>query len=266
MKKSVWLTYDWRDNENKDVDFCVQELESDLIVKRDQRDLIAGKRLWEQIEHVISNASQSDGWLIYATQNSLTNEKCKEELSYALDRALETRGADYPIIGIFPSSIDRELIPAPIRTRRYVTLKDPDWKERIVAAIEKKQPNVTKPVIEPYFLRMTLTENEDYVIELRPRAGTWSPFIIAIPLEEKDIVSLNIKHGPANDRNPRGMACMLSTRCIADPTGRYWIWSVGNEATPTQSYYIICKKLPSILIFGQEDGTQYTRTFQMPIQ
>ena len=76
---SVWITYAWEDNKNRDVDFAAQELSgAGLDVKLDRWNLDAGKRLWEQIEHFIQDDSLSDGWLLYATQSSLGNEKCKE--------------------------------------------------------------------------------------------------------------------------------------------------------------------------------------------
>jgi hypothetical protein len=41
----------------------------------------------------------------------------REERAYALDRALSTRGGDFPIIALFPSSVETSLIPASIRVR-----------------------------------------------------------------------------------------------------------------------------------------------------
>lgn len=92
VRHRLWLTYDWDDNEGKDVDFVVSELEAaGLIVLLDRTKLKAGLRLWDQIGAHISDP-KTHGWCIFATQNSLGNEKCREELSYALDRALNDRG------------------------------------------------------------------------------------------------------------------------------------------------------------------------------
>ena len=49
-KKKLWLTYAWKDNEDKDIDFIVQKLdEAGLEVKFDRRNLVPGQRLWVQI-------------------------------------------------------------------------------------------------------------------------------------------------------------------------------------------------------------------------
>jgi len=260
---SIWITYAWDDNKDGDVDFAAQELvRAGLDVKLDRWNLSAGKRLWEQIEHFIQDSSLSDGWLLYATQASLGNEKCKEEFAYALDRALEKRGGDYPIIALFPASVDNEFIPAGIKTRLFVSLTDPDWKERIIAAIERRPPTITKPQVEPYALTVHQL-GEQYAIEVRPRAGTWSPFMMGILMNEKDRVSPRLHHGAAN-RPPTGIIMTRLDGYIEGTSGdgKLWINSVANEATPTQSYYILCQHLPSFLIFGIDGGSpQYQVKF-----
>lgn len=256
-KKSVWITYAWDDNKDGDVDFTAQEMiRAGLDVKLDRWNLTAGKRLWEQIETFIQDSAKSDGWLLYATQASLGNEKCKEEFAYALDRALEQRGSDFPIIALFPASVDNELIPAGIKTRLFVSITDPDWKERIVAAIEGRQPAITKPQIEPYALTIHDLGKQhgehSYAIEVRPRAGTWSPFIAGIPVDEKEDVSPHLLHGTSKRIPSGGMLVNCGEGTSND--GRLWVTFAGNEATPTQSYYLFCKKLPSFLIFGVNGG------------
>ena len=85
----LWITYAWKDNEQSDVDFVVQQLKrAGMDVQIDRFALGAGRRLWEQIGAKITNPNESDAWAIYATENSLASEPCKEELAIALDRAL----------------------------------------------------------------------------------------------------------------------------------------------------------------------------------
>jgi len=263
--KSIWITYAWDDNKDGDVDFIAQELiRQGLDVKLDRWNLTAGKRLWEQIESFIQDPSKSDSWLLYATQTSLGNERCKEEFAYALDRALNARG-DFPVIALFPSTVDNSLIPAGIKVRLFVSITDPDWKERLVASVEQRQPDITKPKIEPYDLIIHKLNNEQHAIEVRPRAGTWVPFVVGIPINEKDRVSPSLHHG-ASKRPPVGTFATF----LQGPTGesesndgRLWLLFAANEATPTQRYYISCKELPTLLIFGVDGGQpQYQVSFQ----
>lgn len=252
-KKSVWLSYAWNDNVDGDVDFAAQELiKAGLDVKLDHWNLTAGKHLWEQIESFIQDSSKSDAWLLYATQASLGSQACKEEFAYALDRALHTRGGDFPVIALFPAPVETDLIPAGIKTRLFVSLTDPDWKERIVAAVEKRTSRITKTQVRPYALTIHKLGKEHgdkrFAIEVRPRAGTWSPFLAGIPLKEKEHVQPLLLHGPAK-RIPMG-GMVFSGGDGTSEDKKLWLIFAGNEATPTQSYYMFCKKLPSFLIFG----------------
>jgi hypothetical protein len=254
---TVWITYAWEDNKDADVDFIAQELErTGLTVKLDRWNIQAGKRLWQQLENFISNTNESDAWILYATQNSLGSEACKEEYSYALDRALHQRGTAFPIIGLFPSTVDNRLVPAGLRTRLYVSITDPDWKERIKAAAEGSVPTISSTIVQPFTIDIHKNGSR-YTIEVRPRAGTWSPFIAAIPITEKDRVNPNILHGPRG-QIPQGGA-LFNTGTGTSDDGAWHFLFAQNEATPTQSYFISCNELPSKLVFGVMNGQpQYT--------
>ena len=257
--KVVWLTYAWDDNDDQDVDFVAQELiASGLSVKLDHWNLEAGVRLWEQIGEHISNQELSDAWLLYATQNSLGSEACREEFAYALDRALHSRGESFPVIALFPSTVDRELIPPGIRTRLFVSLTDPEWKERIRAAAEDRPPAIARQAMEPYALTVHSVGEGRYAIEVRPRAGTWSPFFAAVPLKDKDVVQPGIMHGPRGSVPTGGF--LHGSGETANTDREWWVMYANNEASPTQSYFVFCKDLPSSLLFGQrgDQGPQYS--------
>jgi len=257
--KVVWLTYAWEDNNDGDVDFIAQELTaSGLVVKLDRWNLRAGLRLWEQIGEHISNPELSDAWLLYATQNSLGSEPCKEEFAYALDRALNARGESFPVIALFPCTVDRDLIPPGIRTRLFVSLTYPDWKERIKAAAEGRQPTVQMGITEPYALAVHQVGDGRYAIEVRPRAGTWSPFFAAVPLKGRDVLNPKIMHGPRGFVPAAGSLSAPGEEESVD--GEWWIMFSNDEASPTQSYFVFCKGVPSRLVFGQrgDQGPQYS--------
>lgn len=247
----VWLTYAWDDNRHGDVDYVAQELEAaGLTVKLDRWNIAAGKRLWEQIASFIENPSESDAWLLVATANSLASEPCKEEFAYALDRALSTRGGAFPVMALFPGPVDPALVPAAVRTRLYVSLTDRDWKERIKAAAEGRPHHATRQAIEPYVVRVHSNQPgpKPFAIEMRPRAGVWAPFFAAIPMSEKDGVDPSIMNGPAD--LPPSCGFLMNTGSGPRSDGVWWNMVADNQASPTQSYYLGCKKLPSRLLFG----------------
>ena len=182
---ALWVTYAWADNRDNDVDFVVQELSAaGLTVKLDRWNIVAGKRLWEQLDNFIGNPKECDAWILYATGNSLGSGPCKEEFAYALDRALASRGQSFPVIALFPASVDSSLIPAGIRTRLHVSRRDVDWKERVVAATEGRQHVPTRATVEPFHLNVHRLAFGGFAIEVRPRAGSWVPAVLAVPLQE----------------------------------------------------------------------------------
>jgi hypothetical protein len=253
---TIWITYAWGDNTQCDVDFVAQELVGvGAQVKLDRWNIRTGRRLWEQIERFIQEETESDAWLIYATQNSLGSEACKEEFSYALDRTLDKRGNNFPVIAIFPGPVDNSLLPAGIRTRLNVSLTDLEWNERVKAAAEGRSPSLARPKLEPFTIQIYRDNSavgHRLAIEVRPRAGKWSPFFAAVPLSEKDRVQPHIMHGPRG-RVPQGGA-LFNTGEAPSSNNAWWVMFAQNEATPTQSYYIYCDELPSRLAFGVNNG------------
>src|SRR5262249_34075861 len=152
-----------------------------------------------------------------------------------------------PIIAVFPGPVDRDLIPAGIRVRLYVSLTDPDWVERVVAAVEGRATTVPKPPIKPYSISVHPYDDPggrwQYAIEDRPRAGVWSPFIAAVPLAERDQVNPFLRRGPFGHVPGPGMLHRVGEGESDDH--QWWYCTAGEEATPTQSYYVLCAALPS---------------------
>ena len=259
VKKKVYISYASVDNDRGDVEFVAQQLEgAGLSVAIDRWKVGAGLRHWEQIEHLIKG---SDAWIIYATAKSLSNENCKEEIAYALDEALKARGKGFPIIGLFPGSVDEDLIPKVIKVRSHVTLTDPDWQERIKASAEGREPTIRKIGMEDYVLNITdFTEQGGHrkAIEVRPRAGIWAPCFFGILMSEKEKLQPTILAGPSGEVPTVAETNMAESDGNDGKGNRLYFIICYNGATPTQSCYLLCNSLPNALIFGEwkrsEDG------------
>lgn len=228
---TIWLTYAWDDNEQGDIDYIAQELETaGVTVKLDRWNISAGGRLWDKIGASITDPTGCDAWLFVATNNSLQSEPCKEEFAYALDRAINTRNKNFPIISLFIGPVDNNLITPAISIRLYVSITDSDWIERIKASAEGRAHSTSKPKVKPYYIKThrnqattievpmypgmsensnlpkkTVQLTKEYAIEVRPRAGVWGPFIAGIPFAEKDVVNPNIMIGHYNKPVDNGM-------------------------------------------------------------
>lgn len=250
----LWISYAWADNASGDVDYVCQELQgAGIEVRIDRTVLGAGKRLWEQIERFITDPAESDAWAFYATQASITREPCREELSYALGRALQSRG-EFPLIGITPSSAAISLFPASLSSRLCVSLEDADWKERVAAAVERRAPRIALSGALPYHVKVYRTEAR-YVIEVRPRAGVWCPHFCGVLIEEKDRLEPGLNHGPSGAVPTASMVRPLRDE-ISDDGKWYLLWRA-DQITPVNSMFLWCKEPPSQIFFGPKDGTKH---------
>ncbi len=252
--KKLWVTYAWKDNEELDVDFLIQELsDGGIDVRYDRRQLLAGLSLWEQIDQAITNPVNSDAWAIIVSKQSLESGPCREELNYALRRALETRGTAFPLIGIFTEQIDNSIVPSAIATRLYVNVESADWIERVRSSVEGVAPEISTHRVGPVAIKLHRS-NPGYplVVEARPRTGLWNPCVTKILLAEKPYM-----HGvlvrPAG-RLPRiGMLHFVEGRAQGEPD--WFMRGPSDDATasPTMSMYVFFHTVPSRLLVGTPD-------------
>lgn len=178
-KKRLWITYAWRDNDTEDIDYLIQKLKKHgLEVLYDRATLLAGKPLWDQLDHQI-DGKNIDAWAIYVTRQSLESQPCREELSYALDAALHQDRMKFPLIGIFPEHIDSEFIPKAISTRLYVPLTSPTAIQDIVDGVTG-QKTPAKPDLLPIDFKWHQTSfGSGLALEFRPRFGSFSKILVA---------------------------------------------------------------------------------------
>jgi hypothetical protein len=241
--KRLWLTYAWVDNQDLEIDHVVAELRRvGIDVRLDRQQIIPGQRLWPQIDGQITDAKQTDGWAIVATRNSLASGPCLEELAYALDRALRTRGGTFPIVGIFPEPIDRALIPSAIATRLYVTLNDPNWAASVRDALTGAR-SVQIPEPAPFIAEARIA-GRDQLIEIRPRSGRWYPCTVLVPTAERSALRLAVV-GPSG---APPAAAMTSSSEVGVPgwSGVNLFHAVDN----LNSAYVYFDAVPSALAFG----------------
>jgi hypothetical protein len=248
--KTLWLTYAWKDNEQADIDYIIGQLRSpDMSVNFDRAQLVAGRRIWDQIDKAIIDPARCDGWAIVATRNSLVSEACQEELAYALDRALRARG-DFPLIGIFPEPIDRSLVPSSLASRLYVSLNDPQWANRVRDAVQGSRTVEIPTQVVPYHL--TWHERGQKILEVRPRSGRWYPFHILVPATERERLG-PVLVGPYGVPPGAGMTSE-SEATISSDEGSWSGLRIHHAVDPLNSafaYFPPATPPPSRIVFGQ---------------
>lgn len=172
---TIWLTYAWVDNENADVDYVIGALkEQGLDVRFDRVQLLAGRRLWEQIEAGMKDQSVG-AWAMFVTEHSLASQPCMEEIAYALDRALSQSDRPFPLIGIFPRPIPREDVPSALATRLFVNLTENDWAAKVADGVRGASTRSSPEETVDFGFRLH-TVGIETVLEVWPRSGRWLPF------------------------------------------------------------------------------------------
>jgi hypothetical protein len=255
-RKKLWLSYSWKDNVDKDVDFIAKEIEKrGISVKLDRYVLIAGQRLWPQIESHIQNPAETDAWALFMTQNSLASEPVREEIAYALDRALKSRGGTFPLIGINPGDVDSASVPALISIRLYVSLTDDDWLDRIVSGVHGVVPTLATSEIIPIVVK-EYPQGSQTVIEARPRAGRWHPGAILVPEADWGKVK-GVMQGPSGTPPSGGMIAFGEIEYTGKSGDKWKGYSVGHNITPINSMYLTLEGKVEHVLVGQANGTIY---------
>lgn len=253
---TVWLTYAWNDNDRGDVDFIAQDLrDAGFHVCLDRWSPTRDARLWDQLREPFSTAGTLQAWLLYATPNSLGSTLCQGDFSHAMENVRKTRGAQFPVAVLLQFDTMRELLATLDPAVTAVPMTRPDWKDTVRTIVEGRPPTARAPRVTPFDIKVWRAEREDrvgFAIEFRPRTGSWSPVFAAVPMDELKGIKPQLAHGPTG-RIPavvwldRPGAGQLSS-------GPYWaLWS-HNVATPGESCYLLCDRLPSRMIFGVHKG------------
>jgi hypothetical protein len=253
VEKTLWITYAWEDNAGEDFSYLVQQLErAGLKVEYDRVALVPGRRLWDQIAGRIVGGELS-GWAYLVTKKSLESEACKEELAYALSRALKQ--PEFPLIALV-HGVSFDDLPTVLRVRLGINLAASDWIEQVRAGIEARP--LTKPITSTPDWRMSVHQNHGGQIgltafELGPRFGEIRHWRWAYPKAGPAPVTWG--HGPSGG----GGISQVMTEVLegeADfASDRFRFVGAGNALTPNTSAYIVFDGLvPQSLAFGIANG------------
>ena len=252
MIKKVWITYAWKDNQDESIDFLIQELDKEpaIQIKLDKRNLIPGQRIWSQIGGIITDPKECDAWCIVLTKNSIESQGCIEELSYALDRTLNTREASFPVFALLHNINPNEL-PISLKIRLCILLEDKAWPTKVVDAVYNRASKFHPEGLEPWTIKEHLNKPNGYCLEIRPRFERIAPFTIAVDYAEKESGNVSsFSYGPANTIPLSGFFTFTESAGTFPNGDQFYCWTGNTEATSTTSYYLHYKKRPARVWFG----------------
>ena len=247
----LWITYAWKDEDDGDFSYLIQELEAvGVEVTYDKIALVPGRRLWEQIGQKITQ-SPLCGWASLLTPNSLNRPGCREELEYALNRALSTKGEDFPLIGLLHGVLIED-VPPPLAIRLCVDLGNPNWKEEVLAGVEGRPPK-RQPAAESRFV-WSVHRNyggipSHVAVEVRPHFGTMMYWRLIVPASST-VVAWGL--GPAGGGAILGMTMMAVEGQLTFQSTSCAFFGSGDALSPSVSAYVVFEgQPPSFVGFGQ---------------
>jgi hypothetical protein len=272
----VWITYAWADNEEGNFEFLRQELaDAGVEAAYDRVTLIPGVPIWKQIGERITE-DPINGWAILVTPSSLASKPCMEELSYALQRALEEKGADFPLIGLVPKGVPFSELPPVLRVRLCLSLEDSNWPELLRAGLERRAPGKVPQRVSRYIWaahdRYIAGEGRPprVAVEVRPRFGQIEYWRFLVPKGTQIAHCGHARSGGARlstmshyIMEPNGANDGVFTH--DDLKGVEFDWfGTGDPLSPTHSAYVVFESaLPSFVgfapatdLWGGPDATQ----------
>jgi hypothetical protein len=250
-KPRIWLTYAWADNVQGDFSYLVQELDAaGIVATYDKIAIIPGQKLWEQIASRITK-DLINGWGYLITSQSLASEACREELAYALYRTLNSKGDNFPLIGLL-HGVRIDDVPPALKVRLCVSLASPTWKEEIKAGLEGRPPIIPAAQQTQYAWQVHNGHKgvpAQTAIEVRPRFGEIMYWRFAVPSSASIMMW---GHGPSGG----GAISSNSSQVIDGATGEIngtpvkWFGS-GDRLSPGISAYLIFNgTVPDFVGFG----------------
>lgn len=251
MTKKLWVSYAWADNSNGQVDLLISRLRTHLEVGIDRANLVPGQRLWEQIAEQITKPELSDAFAVVVSGASLASQACAEEIAYALDRTLKERGRAFPIIGLLQADVRAQHLPPVLSTRLCISLTDPFWVERCVAAVQRVAPGSLGAPRSDFLERLHRVNGADYM-ELTPRLFPVPNLDIVVPVGEESRLSI-IGAGPPGTV-PYGSIQLHSiertSATFRDHTPAICVrWN--GELSPARSLYVyVSRPSPTRLAIG----------------
>lgn len=268
MNNPLWITYAWSDNNEGDFDYLVEELKNNgILAIYDKISLIPGRKLWTQIADRIEKGTLA-AWAYLITPDSLSSPACQEELAYALQRALNTKGDEFPLIGLLHKVSIRD-VPLALRVRLCINLANPDWIEEVRAGVEGIPPKRAIPEQLPYIIKIHnryLNQDNHCAIEIRPRFGEIAYWRLAFPSDGPQPFQWGA--GPANGGG-------ISSMQIGTLMGEYEniggvamkFIGAGTSLSPSTSAYAVFNgSLPKKFFFGKSNETFSTEAEGLVIE
>jgi len=249
----LWISYPWISREERDFGYLVSQLkDAHIEATYDSLQLLPDRHLWERAVQRLLSVGM-DGWLYILTHQCFTRRACTDELTAAINRAVQHMGPGFPMVGLL-YDIASQQVPPMLRVRPCISLADPNWKQQIADVLKCHTPMTPGGIMkgEPLFswrVHPNYSGNPSLTaVEVRSKEDSIQYWRFAIP---KSARAVAWGQGSSGGRE-------ISPIRFSEATGsaRYanhevtWFGAANIISRTESAYAVFCGPLPDFICFG----------------
>lgn len=256
-QRKIWLTWVAQEATPGDPGASMAALKKNGLLAQGNRWLDdVAKAAWAELLPVLSDAQQTDAWIIAIDRASLEIASVRYGLSVLTATVRERRGDAYPmlVLGIdFLPTVDQ--LPTFLRASPIYQASDNSWAAKLVASFFKKSAGAAQE------FRFTVYANEytGQWFELGPRTEAWNGVMFGVTGDAK------ITHHAVGPKGvlPERTVLEYATKDIKAKVGdtEFTVWSVQNAVTAEQSYFLKVEGCPAQVVLGGHPGAENAEVY-----
>lgn len=214
------------------------------------------KAAWAELLPVLSDAQQTDAWIIALDRASFELSSVRYGLSVLAATVRERRGAAYPVVvlGIDFMPVEEQL-PTWLRTGPFYSAADASWSAKLVASFFKKNEGA----VQDFRFTAYASQYTGQWFEVGPRSGQWNGVMFGVSGDAK------ITHHAVGPKGvlPERTVLEYATKDIKAKVGDtdFTVWSVQNNVTAEQSYFLKVEGCPAKVVFGGHPGAENAEVY-----
>jgi len=256
-QRKVWLSWVAQDATKADPNASMAALNKNGLLPQGNRwvDDVA-KGAWAELLPALSDAHQTDAWVIALDRASFERASIRYGLSVLAATVRERRGATYPIavLGI-DFTPTQEQLPMFLRGGSIYSHADSGWPAKLVASFFKK----AEATAQEFRFTAYASQYTGQWFEFGPRAEAWHGVMFGVSGDAK---ILHHAVGPKGAL-PERTVLEYATKNIQAKVGDtdFTVWSVQNEVTTEQSYFLKVEGCPAKVVLGGHPGAESAEVY-----
>lgn len=213
------------------------------------------KSAWAELLPVLSNAQQTNAWIIGLDRASFGQSTVLYGLSVLAATLRNRCGALYPIVILgIDFTPEQEQLPVFLRGMIF-SAADSSWPAKLVASFFKNGGSVA----QEYRFSVYANQYTGQWFEIGPKTGAWGGVMFGVSGAAK------ITHHAVGPKGalPERTVLQYATKDILAKVGNtdFTVWSVQNSISEEEAYFLKVEGFPSRVVFGGHPGTENAEVY-----